>query len=151
MFPDVLPENMGDYIAKVHQNPLRRPHTFDAQRLGVGMREDPVDMIGNGIRLAIRIRRTYDQVVGNGSQRRYLDDKNIGGLLIEHGPGNGEGRGPSCSCDYGPLGRDDAEVYKIPLRAATDLPPGAFGGFERGHPMPRLRRVVVGVRSSVLS
>src|SRR5688572_12443277 len=108
-------------------------------------------MISNGTRLAIRIRRTYDQVVGNGSQRRYLDDKNIGGLLIEHGPGNGKGRGPSCSCDYGPLGRDDVEVYKIPLRAATDLPSEALGGFERGRPMPRLHRAVVGARSSVAS
>src|SRR6185295_13737356 len=100
-------------------------------------------MIGDGARLAIRIRRTYDQVVGNGGQRRYLEDENVGGLLIEHGPGNGEGRGPSCSCDYCPLGRDDAEVYKIPLRAATDLPPGVLGGFERECPMRRPRKAGV--------
>ena len=100
-------------------------------------------MIGDGTRLAIRIRRTYDQVVGNGGQRRYLEDENVGGLLIEHGPGNGEGRGPSCSCDYGPLGRDDSEVYKIPLRAATDLLPGALGGFASECPMRKLRRAVV--------
>ena len=69
--------------------------------------------------------RADNQVVGNGGQRRYLEDEQVGGLLVEHGPGNGEGRGPSCSCDYGPLGRDDGEVYKIPLRAAIDLPPGS--------------------------
>ena len=143
MLPDILPENMDDDIAEVHQNPLGGPRAFDAQRFGAGAREDVVDMVGNGTRLAIRIRRAYDQVVGNGGQRRDLEDKHIGGLLIEHGPGNGEGRRPSCSCDYGPLGRDDAEVYKIPLRAATDLPPGALGGFERECPMRRLGRVVV--------
>ena len=100
-------------------------------------------MIGDGTRLAIRIRGTDDQVVGNGGQRGYLEDENVGGLLVEHGPCNREGRGPSCSCDYGPLGRDDGEVYKIPLRAATDLPQGALGGFERECPMRRSGRVVV--------
>ena len=100
-------------------------------------------MIGNGTRLAIRIRRADDQVVGNRGQRCYLEDESIGGLLIEHGPGNGEGRGPSCSCDYGPLGRDDVEVYKIPLRAATDLPREALGGFASECPMRRSGRVVV--------
>ena len=34
MFPDILPENMDDDIAEVHQNPLRGPPAFDAQRLG---------------------------------------------------------------------------------------------------------------------
>ena len=100
-------------------------------------------MIGDGTRLAIRIRRTDDQVVGNGGQRRYLEDENVGGLLIEHGPGNGEGHGPSCSCDYGPLGRDDSEVYKIPLRAATDLLPGGLGGFASEYPMRRSGTAVV--------
>ena len=100
-------------------------------------------MIGNGTRLAIRIRRAYDQVVGNGGQRRYLEDESISGLLIEHGPGNGEGRRPSCSCDYDPLGRDDGEVYKIPLRAATDLLPEALGGFASECPMRKWGRAVV--------
>ena len=100
-------------------------------------------MVGNGTRLAIRIHRADDQVVGNGGQRRYLEDEHVGGLLVEHGPGNTEGRGPSCWCDYGPLGRDDGEVYKIPLRAATDLLPGVLGECEREYPMRKLRRVVV--------
>ena len=99
MLSDILSENMGDDIAIVHQNPLGGPRAFDAQRFGAGAREDTVCMIGDGTRLAIRIRRTYDQVVGNGGQRRYLENENVGGLLIEHGPGNGEGRRPSCSCD----------------------------------------------------
>jgi len=34
MFPDILPENMGDDIAEVHQNPLGGPRAFDAQRFG---------------------------------------------------------------------------------------------------------------------
>jgi len=127
MLSDILSKNMDDDIAKVHQNPLGGPIAFDAQRLVAGAREDVVDMIGNGTRLAIRIRRAYHQVVRNRGQRRDLKDNSIGGLLIEHGPGNGEGRKPSCSCDYDPLGRDDAGVYKIPLRAATDLPPDALG------------------------
>jgi hypothetical protein len=100
-------------------------------------------MIRDGTRLTIRICRTYDQVVGNGGQRRYLENENVGSLLIEHGPSNGEGRGPNCSCDYGPLGRDDVEVYKILLRAATDLPPRALGGFECECPMQRPGRAVV--------
>jgi len=100
-------------------------------------------MIGDGTRLAIRIRGTDDQVVGNGGQRGYLEDENVGGLLVEHGPCNREGRGPSCSCDYGPLGRDDFEVYKIPLWAATDLPPEALGGFENECLMQRPHRAVV--------
>src|SRR5688572_30538617 len=100
-------------------------------------------MIGNGARLAIRIRRADNQVVGNGGQRRDLEDEHVGGLLVEHGPGNGEGRGPSCSCDYGPLGRDDGEVYKIPLRPATDLPLRALGGCACECPMRRLSWVVV--------
>jgi len=143
MCPDILPENMGDDIAKVHQDPLGGPHAFDAQRFGARAREYPVDMIADGTRLAIRIRRAYDQVVGNGGQRRYLEDKHVGGLFIEHRPGNGKSRGPSCLCDYGPLGRDDAGVYKIPLRAATDLPLGALGGFGYECPMRRPRRAVI--------
>jgi hypothetical protein len=143
MLPDILSENMGDDIAKIHENPLGGPHAFDAQRFGAGAREDTVDMIADGARLTIRIRRANDQVIGNGGQRRYLEDENVGGLLIEHGPSNGEGRRPSCSCDYGPLGRDDVEVYKIPLRAATDLPPGALGGFASECPMQKPRRAVV--------
>ncbi len=142
MFSDILPENMGDDIAKVDQDPLGRSHAFDAQRFGAGAREDTVDMISDGTRLAIRIRRAYDQVVGNGGQRRYLEDEHVGGLFIEHGPGNGKGRGPSCSCDYGPLGRDDGEVYKIPLRAATDLPQGALGVFASECPMRKSGSVV---------
>ena len=143
MFPDILPENMGDDIAKVHQNPLRSPSAFDAQRIGAGTREDAADMVRDGTRLAIRIRRTYNQVVGNGGQWGYLEDESIGGLLIAHGPGNGEGRRPSCSYDCTPLGRDDVEVYKILLRAATDLPQGVLGGLERECPMRRSGRVVV--------
>ena len=100
-------------------------------------------MIGDGTRLAIRIRRAYDQEVGNRGQRRYLEDESIGGLFIAHGPGNGECRGPSCSYDNGPLGRDDGEVYKIPLRAATDLPPEALGGFASECPMRRSGRAAV--------
>ena len=107
------------------------------------MREEAVDMVRDGTCLAIRIRRAYDQVVGNRGQRGYLENDSIGGLLIEHGPGDGEGRRPSCSCDYGPLGRDNVEVYKIPLRAATDLLPGALGGFASECPMRKLRRAVV--------
>src|SRR5262245_18808366 len=143
MISDILPEYMGDDIAVVHQNPLGGPCAFDAQRFGPNAREDTVSMIGDGTRLAIRIRRTYDQVVGNGGQRRYLEAKNVGGLLIEHGPGNGEAHEPSCSCDYGPLGRDDAEVYKIPLRAATDLRPGALDAADRECSMRKLHRAGV--------
>lgn len=142
MFPDILPENMDDGIAEVHQNPLRGPLALDVQWFRAGTREGAVDMIGDGTRLAIRIRGTDDQVVGNGGQWGYLEDKNVGGLLIEHGPGNGKGRGPSCSCDYGPLGRDDGEVYKIPLRGATDLPQGVLGVFASECPMRKSGSVV---------
>ena len=101
-------------------------------------------MIGDGTRLAIRISRAYDQIVGNSGQRRYLEDESIGGFLIEHGPGNGEGPRPSCSCDYDPLvGRDNGGVYKIPLTAAIDLPPEALGGFASECPMRRSGRAVV--------
>src|SRR4051812_27801454 len=99
-------------------------------------------MISNRTRLAIRIRRADDQVVGNRGQRGYLENENIGGLLLAHGPGNSQGRRPSCSYDRAPLGRDDAEVYKIPLRAATDLPARVFVRFERECPMRKLCRVV---------
>jgi len=143
MFPDILPENMDNDIAKIHQDPLRSPSAFDAQRFGAGSREDAADMVRDGTRLAIRIRRTYNQVVGNRGQWGYLEDESIGGLLIAHGPGNGEGPRPSCSYDCTPLGRDDVEVYKIPLRAATDLPQGVLGGLERECPMRRSDRVVV--------
>src|SRR4029077_1660641 len=85
MFPDILPENMGNDIAKVHQNPLRSSSPFDAQRFGAGTREDAADMVCDGTRLAIRIRRTYNQVVGNSGQWGYLEDESIGGLLIAHG------------------------------------------------------------------
>lgn len=129
MLSDILSEYMGDDIAKVHQDPLGGPIAFDAQRLVAGAREDAPDMIGNGTRLAIRIRRAYHQVVRNRGQGRDLKDNSIGGLLVKHGPSDGEGRRPSCLCDYDPLGRDDDGVYKIPLRAATDLPPDALGGF----------------------
>jgi len=143
MFPDILPENMDDDIAIVHQNPLRGPSAFDTQRFGAGTRKNAADMVRDGARLAIRIRRAYDQVVGNRSQRGYLEDERIGGLLFPHGPGDGEGRRPSCSYDCTPLGRDDVEVYKIPLRAATDLPQGVPDGFERECPMQKSGRVVV--------
>jgi hypothetical protein len=143
MLPDILPENMGNDIAEVHQNPLRGSRAFDAQGFGAGVREEAVDMVRDGTCLAIRIRRAYDQVVGNGGQRGYLENDSIGGLLIEHGPGNGEGRRPSCSCDCAPRGRDDVEVYKIPLRAATDLPQGALDGLDRECPMRRSGWVVV--------
>ena len=63
MLPDVLPENMDDDIAEVHQDPLRGPRTFDAQRFGASTREEAVDMVRDGTRLAIRIRRAYDPVV----------------------------------------------------------------------------------------
>ena len=143
MLSDILPENMDDDIAEVHQNPLRGPPAFDAQRFGAGAREDAVDMIGDGTRLAIRICRAYDQIIGNGGQRRYLEDEGVRGLFIEHSPGDGEGRRPSCSCDLAPLSKDDVEVYKIPLRGATDLPEGASGGFENECWMRRSRRAVV--------
>jgi hypothetical protein len=143
MFPDILSENMGNDIAKVHQNPLRSPPAFDAQRFGARTGEDTADMVRDGTRLAVRIRRTYNQVVGNRGQWGYLEDESIGGLLIAHGPGNGEGRRPSCSYDCTPLGRDDVEVYKIPLGAATDLPQSVLGGFERECPMRKSGRVVV--------
>ena len=138
MLSDILPEDMANDIAKVHQNPLRGPRAFDAERFGAGSRESPVNVIGDGTRLAIRICRAYNQIVGNRGQWRNLEDKNIGGLLIKHGPGNGEGRRSNCSCDRGPLGRDDAEVYKIPLRAATDLPLGALGALGSECPMRTL-------------
>ena len=100
-------------------------------------------MFCDGTRLAIRIRRAYDQVVCNSGQWGYLKDESIGGLLLAHGSGNGEGRRPSCSYDCTPLGRDDVGVYKIPLRGATDLPQGVLGGFGRECPMRRSERVVV--------
>ena len=100
-------------------------------------------MVCDGTRLAIRIRRAYDQVVCNSGQWGYLKDESIGGLLLAHGSGNGEGRRPSCSYDCTPLGRDDVGVYKIPLRGATDLPQGVLGGFGRECPMRRSERVVV--------
>ena len=143
MLSDILPENMDDDIAEVHQNPLRGPLPFDAQRSGAGAREDAIDMIDDGTRLAIRICRAYDQIIGNGGQRRYLEDEGVRGLFIEHSPGDGEGRRPSCSCDLAPLSKDDVEVYKIPLRGATDLPQEALGGLENECPMRRSRRVVV--------
>ncbi len=143
MLPDVVPENMDDDVAVVHQDPLRGPRAFDATCSGAGAREDAIDVIGDSTRLAIRICRAYDQIVGNGGQWRNLEDEDVGGLLIEHGSGNGEGRRSSCSCDRGPLGRDDAEVYKIPLRAATDLLPEILDGFESECPMRRPGRAVV--------
>jgi hypothetical protein len=72
MFPDILSENMGNDIAKVHQNPLRSPPAFDAQRFGARTGEDTADMVRDGTRLAVRIRRTYNQVVGNRGQWGYL-------------------------------------------------------------------------------
>lgn len=146
MLPDILSENMGDDIAKVYQYPLSGPCTLDAQRFGAGAREATGDMVRDGACLTVRIHRAYDQVVGNRGQGGYLEDKSLSGLFITHCSGNGEGRRPSCLCDRAPLGRDDVEVYKIPLRAATDLPRGVLGGFEHEYLMRKLCRVVAGDR-----
>ena len=127
MFPNILPENMGNDIAKVYQDPLSGPRALDAQRFGTGAREATGNMVRDSACLTIRIRRANDQVVCNRGQRGYLKDKSLGGLFITHCPGNGEGRRPSCLCDRAPLGRDDVEVYKIPLMAAIDLPQGVRG------------------------
>ena len=54
MLPDVVPENMDDDVAVVHQDPLRGPRAFDATCSGARAREDAVDVIGDGTRLAIR-------------------------------------------------------------------------------------------------
>lgn len=143
MSTDVLPEDMGNDVAVVHQDPLRISRAFDAARSGAGESEDAVNMIGDGTRLAIRICRADDEIVGNGGQRRDLEHEDVGGLFVEHGLCNGEGSGFSCSCVHGPLGRDDAGVYKILLRAATDLPLGVLGGLERECPMQRSGMAVV--------
>lgn len=143
MSTDILPKNMGDDVAEVHQDPLGVPCTFDAARFGSGAREDAVDVIGDGAGLAIRIGRADDQVIGNGGQRRNLEEDDVGGFLVKHPPCNGDGRGSSCSCDRGPLGRDDAGVYKIPLGAATDLRPGVLVWYARECPMRRSGREAV--------
>ena len=146
MSPNVLPEDMGNDVAVVHQDPLRISRAFDAACFGAGESEDAVNMIGDGTRLAIRVCRADDEIVGNGGQRRDLEDEDVGGLLIEHGLGDGEGRGSSCWYDRGPLGIDDDGVYKIPLKAATDLPRAALGEFLCECPMQRSGRAVVSGR-----
>ena len=53
MAPDVLPENMRNDVAEVHQDPLRIPGAFDAACFGAGEREDAVDVVGDRAGLAI--------------------------------------------------------------------------------------------------
>jgi len=60
MFPNILPENMGNDIAKVYQDPLSGPRALDAQRFGAGAREATGDMIRDSACLTIRIRSAYD-------------------------------------------------------------------------------------------
>ena len=57
------------------------------------MGQHAIDMVGDRSRLPIRLGGPQNQVVGDGSQLRNVEDEDIRGLLVEHGLRNGKGRG----------------------------------------------------------
>jgi hypothetical protein len=84
----ILPEYMDDDVAKIHEHPLRGRFSLDVQCTGTRLGQHPIDVIGDGSRLAVRISGTQHQIVGNGGQFRNVEDEDVRGLLVEHGPRN---------------------------------------------------------------
>ena len=52
-----------------------------------------IDVVGDRSCLPIRVCGSQDQIIGDGGQFRNLEDEDVRGLLIEHGPRDSEGRG----------------------------------------------------------
>src|SRR5918995_7179837 len=58
----ILPEDMDDHVAEIHQYPLRRSFPFDAQGTTSGLRQNAVNMIGNRSSLPVGLCGTQNQV-----------------------------------------------------------------------------------------
>jgi len=103
MLTGILPEYVSDHIAKIHEHPLRGVFAFDAQGSLARLGQDPINVIGNGPGLPIGFCRSQHQIIGDGGQFPDMEDKDVYGLLVEHGPCYGKGCGLRCSCDRRPL------------------------------------------------
>lgn len=103
MLTGILPKDVSDDIAEIHEYPLRGLLAFDAQGSLTGLRQDSIYMIGHGSGLPIGLCRSQHQIICDGSQFSDMEDEDVYGLLVEHGPCYGKGCGLRCSCDRRPL------------------------------------------------
>jgi len=53
-----------------------------------GLGQYAVNVIGNCSCLPIGLCRTQDQIIGDGGQFSDMEDEDVYGLLVEHGPRN---------------------------------------------------------------
>lgn len=93
MLTGVLSKDMDYYVAEVHEHPLRRGFPFNAQCSAPRLGQDAVNMIGYGPGLAIRFCGAQDDVIGYRGQFRNMEDEDVRGLFVEHGPRDCEGCG----------------------------------------------------------
>src|SRR5262245_48793155 len=88
MMTGILAENMNDDVAEIHEYPLRRRLAFDAQCAGTRLGQHAVDMVGDRPRLPVRVGGPQHQIVSDGGQLRNMEDEDVRGLLVYHGPRN---------------------------------------------------------------
>jgi hypothetical protein len=81
---------MDDDIPVVHQDPLRRRGTFDAEGVDALAGQTAVDMVRDGANLTVRASRAKHQVVGHGGELPDVQHHDVLGLLVERRGGDGK-------------------------------------------------------------
>ncbi len=99
MVSDIGSENMGYDIPEIHQDPLSRCGALHAERMMSLGRQHRVNVVGNSLHLSLGLSGTQDQIVGEGSQLRNVQDEDVGGFLFEGCPGDGPGFDLRIQCD----------------------------------------------------
>jgi hypothetical protein len=91
-------------ITKVHQDPLRGVHPFDAERACAMPREDLVDVIGDRLHLTLGLARAEHQVISDRGKLGDVENEDVFGLLFQGRRGDGDRFGLRLRYDRFPPG-----------------------------------------------